>query len=298
MTLPSSRRADPGPDLAGLGSTLRARFAAALSAGDLEPIETGLHEIEDAGVRFAVRAMRGRDRKRGGRPRASAGNPFLPYEASMYVADLGPRHVCLLNKFPVLRDHVLLVTRAFEDQDTPLGRADFEALWGVLAELGGVGFYNAGAIAGASQRHRHLQVVPTPLGRGPQPTPIEDLLEAARFDGPLGQTPALPFLHAFARLRSCQGRAPAEAARALFGLYREMARAFGCDRAGRPYNLLVTRDWMLFVPRAREGSEGISLNAVAFAGAILVRDAAQLARVREVGPMALLRQAGVAGGTR
>ena len=51
---------------------------------------------------------------------------------------------------------------------------------------------------------------------------------------------------------------------------------------------------MLFVPRAVERWEGISLNALAFAGAILVRDASQLDRVRAAGPMALLRHAGVA----
>jgi len=246
-------------------------------------------------VRFAVRLAVGKDRKRG--PRAEpppSGDPFLPYETSMYVSDVGPRHVCLLNKFPVMRDHALLVTREFEEQTTPLGNADFEALWTLLGELGGLGFYNAGPIAGASQRHRHLQVVPTPLGRGPRPTPIEPLLDDARFDAPLGRAPGLPFLHAIARLRSCQRQATGDAARALSALYHEMARAFGCDREGRPYNLLVTREWMLFVPRAREGPSGLSLNALAFAGALFVRGQEQLERVRAAGPMSLLREAGVA----
>jgi ATP adenylyltransferase len=274
---------------------LRARFASALASGALEPIPTELHEVPDRGVRFGVRVVSGDDRKRGEAARPASGNPFLPFEQALHVADLSPRHVCLLNKFPVFRDHALIVTRDFEEQTAPLGAGDFEALWGALGELGGVGFYNAGEIAGASQRHRHLQVVP-PLLRGPRATPIDALLDDARFDAPVGRAPGLPFLHAVARLRSCQRQAPTEAARALLGLYREMARAFGCDRAERPYNLLVTREWMLLVPRSREKWQGISLNGLAFAGAILVRNAEQLAHVREAGPMTLLTRGGVASG--
>ena len=84
-----------------------------------------------------------------------------------------------------------------------------------------------------------------------------------------------------------------EAANALHEMTREMARAFGCDRARRPYNLLVTRDWLLFVPRSEEKWQGISLNALAFAGAMLVRGRDRLDRLRDAGPMTALRHAGI-----
>ena len=250
-------------------------------------------EVEDGGVPFTVRVKTRRDRKPGAGAPPSTTNPFLPYDERMFVADVAPRHVCLLNKFPVLDEHVLIVTREFEEQTDALTKDDFEALWAVLGELGGLGFYNAGAPAGASQRHKHLQVTSTPVGIGPRATPIDALLDEARFDGPLGRAEGLPFLHALARLRSCQRQAPAEAARALHGLYLEMARAFGCDRPDRPYNLLVTRDWMLFLPRVREDWEGISLNALAFVGALMVDDDSELDRVRAAGPMTLLEHTGV-----
>jgi ATP adenylyltransferase len=59
-----------------------------------------------------------------------------------------------------------------------------------------------------------------------------------------------------------------------------------------PYNLLVTDRWMLVVPRSRERFEGISINALGFAGALLVRDPAQLAAVERAGPMSVLRHVG------
>ena len=262
-----------------------------IASGALEPIGTRAQEVEDAGVRFSVRVATSLPRPR---PAADAPvDPFLPYDENLFVCDLPPRHVCLLNKYPVLPDHLLIVTRAFEDQESPLEVGDFEALWTLLLERDGLAFYNAGARAGASQPHRHLQLVPLPLAPCRLRTPIDPVIEETRFDAAIGRAERLPFHHAIARLRDCADLPPALAAEALHGLYGEMARAFGCDRAGRPYNLLVTRDWMLFVPRSREHWESISVNALAFAGAILVRDDAQLDRVRAAGPMSVLEQVGV-----
>ena len=61
----------------------------------------------------------------------------------------------------------------------------------------------------------------------------------------------------------------------------------------RPYNLLFTRQWMLLVPRSREFYRGISVNALGFAGALLVRDQRQLLCLRGVGPMAALLRTAV-----
>jgi ATP adenylyltransferase len=70
-----------------------------------------------------------------------------------------------------------------------------------------------------------------------------------------------------------------------------MAHAEG-ERQSAPYNLLVTRDWMLLVPRSRDAFEGVSINSLAYAGALFVREPHQLEAVRKVGPMAVLTQVG------
>jgi ATP adenylyltransferase len=276
-----------------LWPALRARRASAQAMGALEPIETALEEVEEGGIAFQLRLATSLRRKQAARAeRPPDFDPFLPHDPELFVADVSDAYVCLLNRFPVLPYHALLTTRAFEEQDAPLDARDFEAWWACLAERDALGFFNSTSEAGGSERHRHLQLVP-PLVAGAAVAPVDAVLEAARFDGPVGCAP-LPFLHAVARVSRLAELSIAEAADALAALAREMARAFGCDRPGRPYNLLLSRDWMLFVPRAREKWEGISVNALGFAGTLLVRDREALERVRAAGPLAVLREVGVA----
>ena len=59
-------------------------------------------------------------------------------------------------------------------------------------------------------------------------------------------------------------------------------------RQTRPYCLLVTREWMLLVPRSREFFDGISLNSLAYAGSFFVRDRAQLESLTAAGMMKAL----------
>ena len=269
-----------------------------MACGALEPIETTGEVIEDAGVPFFVRRITDPEFQRRIRalqnPAAQTGNPFLPYDEDLFVTDVSDTHFCLLSKYPAVANHTLLVTRRFEEQIDLLTPRDWRALCICMQEFDLLAFYNSGAVAGASQRHRHIQLVPPPVGAGPQRAPMEVLLDDARFDAALGRIERLPYLHALAKLRPDAAWTPDEMAEVLQSIYREMLRAFGCERGDRPYNLLITRDWMLFVPRTREQWESTSVNALGFAGALLVRDEDELARVREVGPMQLLRHVAVA----
>jgi ATP adenylyltransferase len=60
-------------------------------------------------------------------------------------------------------------------------------------------------------------------------------------------------------------------------------------RQSAPYCLLVTREWMLLVPRTREHFEDISFNALAFAGSLFVRNDQQLERLKKCGPLHALK---------
>jgi len=175
-----------------LWTRVRAATAHALHRGALQRIPTACEVVEERGVGFLVHVSTQMERKERAADLAerSAHNPFLPYDPDLFVADLSPTHLCLLNRFPVVEPHLLVVTRAFEEQEDPLGREDFEALALCLREIDGLGFYNAGATAGASQRHKHLQLVPLPLGPGRDRVPSERLLMAGELrlrHGPIGK---------------------------------------------------------------------------------------------------------------
>jgi len=281
---------DPGR----LFEAVHEQSARAERLGALHSIPTSFELVEDAetGVAFVVRIVEhlGEKREDAAEQQRSGANPFLPYDRDLYVADLSETHLCLLNKYNVLEHHLLIVTRSFEEQESLLTLADFEALWLCMAEREGLGFYNAGTAAGASQPHKHLQLVSVPIGVGPLRTPVDPLIASARFDGPLGEVEALPFRHSVARLGESSSPGSRGDAGAALALYRSMLDRVGIDaEAPLPYNLLVTWDWMFLLPRTRGFFHGIEVNALGFAGTLLARNQRQLAFVKREGPMTLLR---------
>lgn len=256
----------------------------ALERGALEPIATHSRFIEDRGVRFLVRVLDGLARKRASdfEKRRTGVDPFLPYERALFVTDISESHVAILNKFSVLSHHLLVVTRRFEEQESLLDEQDFEAMWIVMRELDPLCFYNAGPVAGASQRHKHLQAVPLPLDGADVRLPMGDYLASGRFKD-------LSFPCDFRELGDCRGKSIVEAARITHARYLEALAAIRRRDEPRAYNLLATLDWMFVVPRRRESWEGISVNALAFAGAFLVKDEPELERLRGVGPLRALQ---------
>jgi len=300
------------PGILLMPGTLRGRVdevtGRALGSGALLPIPTGYAFVEDGGIRFFVRVLTSLARKdeerkarelaaRGGRP----ANPFLPYDPELFVADISERHVAILNKFNVVDRHLLIVTREFEAQEALLTISDFEALWACLREYDSLGFYNGGEAAGASQPHKHLQVVPLPLAPEGPDVPIEPLFGADNGFAGIRRLPGLPFLHAFCRLDPEASGSAGAAAGLTFDLYGRMLRSLGLEPPERdrpvmqssPYCLLVARGWMLLVPRSSEFFEGISINSLGYAGALLVRNDAQLEVLRRAGPMRALVSAGL-----
>jgi ATP adenylyltransferase len=277
----------------------------ALAAGALEPFETEQSVIDEAGVRFLVRRVSSLERKiadaRRSRPQADV-NPFLPYDPRMFVADIGAGHVALLNKYPVLEHHVLIVTRDYEPQRALLQPSDFAALWSAMLEYPALGFYNGGPEAGASQPHKHLQLVPLPFSPQGAAIPIETLLEPVPRSDEVIRVPSLAFRHAFCWLEPESLGAPGTAAPYLLDRYRRLLDALdihaveadGQVLQSMAYNLLVTRRWMLAVPRLRERIDSVFVNALGFAGSFFVRREAQMAELRRLGPMQVL--AGVCDG--
>ncbi len=177
---------------------------------------------------------------------------------------------------------------------------DFEAVWICMAEFDCLGFYNGGREAGASQQHKHLQIVPLPLAPEGPSVPIEPLLVRAEGKD-VTTVPGFSFLHAFQRLGPGLARSPNLAAKTTFEFYSNMLKNVGMTppaangeiRQTLPYCFLMTREWMLLVPRSKEFFEDISLNSLAFAGSFFVRSEKQLERLKSLGPLKALRSVAI-----
>lgn len=221
-------------------------------------------------------------------------DPFLPpYDPRLHVADLGHHHVLLLNKFPVLGEHLLVVTRAPLPQAACPDPADFAAAAPLLAGTRALIFYNGGPQSGASQPHRHFQAVSLPLGPAPEPIPTQAWIEAAA-----AGTGATPFPGAVAKLPAGLWRPRADGER-LHAIATELLRRCGRDPAAPgSFNLLFTQTWMLVVARATRRYRGVSVNSLGYAGAMLVKSRASRRSLDALGPLAILHgAAGEAAGT-
>jgi ATP adenylyltransferase len=293
-----------------IAARIAERFVESGREGSRIPLASRVEIVADGELRFVVRVLAPPLRMAGGAEApAGARSPFLPpYQPTLLVGAISPTHVCLLNKYNVLDRHVLLVTREYEDQDAPLTLADFDAACTCLEACDGLVFYNSGPAAGASQPHKHLQLVPFPLGPVGGRVPLEPAFRAglaARRPG----VAALPFRHRLCRLEAGGGDAGRAGEGAGVPCAREDAvRALETYRAvlatdqlalaredGRPapHNLLMTRRWMLVVPRSRGEHRGVEVNALGFAGALAARGEAALALIRSLGPIELLRNVAV-----
>jgi len=263
--------------------------ASAQASGALIPIDTDYRVITDGGIDFVVRIAKNLDRRKQtptAEKSAAPHNPFLPYEQALWVTDIGEHHAVLLNKFNVIDNHLLIVTKNFENQDQLLKPQDLAAIAALVEKHGGLGFYNGGTMAGASQHHKHLQWIPGVELRGKISIPLEPHLA----QGNAGETSIAnsPFPAAIAHI--AKDRPLAQQYVESYGaLTHKLGIDNGGETAARPYNLLLTKSHLWIVPRIAECFESISLNAMAFAGSLLVKNQQQVDVLKNAGPLAALR---------
>ena len=238
----------------------------ASAQGVLHPLSTRVEHNREQIYDFTLRIAINLRKKQHAATGALKINPFLPYEEALYVTALGPEHVCILNKYNVLPEHLLIITRQFESQESALTEQDFAALMMIMGQSGGLGFFNGGKIAGASQAHKHLQWVPA---------------DEEQF--PLLSVECPPFLHQDQPLNRLDGKTCYEA-------YTALAREQQWQ-PGKAFNLLITRERMRWIPRQQAEIAGTSINSLGFAGSFFVPDDGSAEKLRRHGLMTALCQA-------
>jgi ATP adenylyltransferase len=262
----------------------------------LVPLATDLLALPDAEpfvVRRLLSATPKHLRASGPRP-----NPFLPWDPRLEVARLGESHVVLLNKYPVQPGHLLLITQHWQPQSGWLQASDWRAVADMDSDTGGLWFFNSSAAAGASQPHRHLQLLPRPAAASS--CPLADLI-LQQLDQP---QPSWPWHYAISRRQPQldeQGATPNQRARELEQHYRNHARLLELGdprhdpQPRHPYNLLFTDHWFMSVRRQREHCAGFSVNALGFAGYLLATQGSDLDWLQQQGPWQLLRSVAASG---
>ena len=260
---------------------------AATASGALVPLDTSLtHLMGEGGSRFELRHLLSATPKhlRASGPKQ---NPFLPWDQRLEVDRIGDSHVVILNKYPVQTSHMLLITQDWQPQTGWLSMEDWQSLARIDATTTGLWFYNSGPDAGASQPHRHLQLLPRAAGE--RICARDDwFLRCAQDTTTSAQDPLLRSSRVAAISSTLTGETLQE-------LYLALADDLGlghpttddCPRGA--YNLLLSREWMAIVRRRREGIRGFSVNALGFAGSLLSTEASDRQWIQDSGPEALLK---------
>ncbi|KAI9205301.1 HIT-like domain-containing protein [Polychytrium aggregatum] len=302
-----------------LFSRILSCFERAVAAGHVIFTDSTCAVVENAGVNFQVRLAPSLAKKpTGGLTRKLAQSkpfdPFLPYDPNLYV-DQYEDHNLLLNKFSIVRGHVLLTTKGFASQYDPISESDFKAALEFLRDPSlprFLGFYNCGSKSGASVPHKHLQFLPIESD-----LPIEALVlrDATQAPEDIYVSDAIPFAHAIARLgvettaHDMWTRYVAVVRRAFLsaGLDPTEVLTPGVVPSGQivegqiepiSYNLLFTREWILAVPRSQDNYEPgdgavenqvkINVNSVGFAGMMLAKSQSELETIVQTGPINIL----------
>lgn len=271
----------------------------ALQSQALQPIPTEYEIVECQGIPFLVRILKTLIKKEEAKEKQAKQkektgeefDPFLPYEEDLFVSDISQTHLCLLNKYNVVENHLLIVTREFEEQEDLINHADLTALCACLKQVDGLGFYNSAKDAGASVRHKHLQLVPSSLAPDFSEVPITPALKMVEFSPSIHRVPLFRFLHSFSWLNLDWTSSPESIAEEVLKSYQRLLEAINYD-SQTAYNFLMTRQWMLIVPRRQERFESIGINSLGFAGALLVKNQEELQLVKEQTPLQILETVG------
>ncbi|MGI0481586.1 ATP adenylyltransferase family protein [Geminocystis sp. CENA526] len=277
----------------------------ALEKKALHPILTKYQILEQDHIPFLIRMVENLERKDNEKKKQKQQqkksntffNPFLPYDRDLFIDNIGDNHVAILNKFNVFDHHLLIVTREFESQESALNFDDFSALWTVLSNINGLGFYNSGKLSGASQPHKHLQLVPYPLAQEIETIPINNLVLSYKNTDEIVTLKELPFLHSIEFFENNEDKSCEELGQITVEKYERLLERLNIkikdNKPSQNYNLLITKEWIMMIPRSQEKLNSISINSLGFAGGFLVKNEEQLNLIKNSNLLEILAQVAI-----
>ncbi|KKK17418.1 hypothetical protein ARAM_004784 [Aspergillus rambellii] len=273
------------------------RFTAAKDAGHLVFSQTHLSIVHAGGIPYQLRYCPALAKKPSAAPKQAHDSPkprFDPFQdpsPDLLIAQIprdNPTHFLVLNKFPVIPNHFILATKAWQSQTDLLERRDLAAAYACVKEWRDepqtngpatprrlFAFFNSGDESGASQPHRHLQFLPVEAMSQDDPSgawrPLIDAISSqpGSPDSKYRCLAQLPLAHFALPLPS---NPSAEVLHDIYiSLYRAAAAAAGVPKpqaqattgpAVIPYNLAMTESMMMICPRKTQRAF-ISVDAAA-----------------------------------
>ena len=211
-------------------------------------------------------------------------NPFRPWDNILEIDSIGKYHQLILNKYPVQLGHILLITNEWKEQNGWIDIKDWEAIKEVNKDTTGLWFFNSGPLAGASQPHRHFQL----LRRDPLELSCPREKWILDFDNVNYKNQRFYkniILKKFSKTLNKEN---------IHEIYKDLSYKLGLgnpeiDKKPRyPYNLIFTNHWMALIKRKTDNLYGISVNALGFAGYILVTENSDINYLKKFGPEKLL----------
>ena len=215
-------------------------------------------------------------------------NPFIPWDSRLHIQPINKKHTLILNKYPVQLGHMLLITNRWKPQNGWLDEDDFEAIQNVDQDTSGLWFFNSSKEAGASQPHRHFQLLPRHFDESICP---RYKWFCSLLNNKLNEKSLLT--HSISiRPRNNKSNTSLDN---LFYLYKSMVIDMNLgkinvnDKPLKPYNLLITPEWISLITRKTERSNGFSINALGFAGYFLGTKKSNVKKLIDFGPEIILK---------
>lgn len=239
-------------------------------------------QIEDpSGIIFEVILIENLSKKPSFDDNIKKADPFLPpFEDGQFIAEISNSHNLLFNKFALVKNHVLLTTKNFESQETPLNFQDFLVLVKTMRALEGFGFFNSGPASGFSVQHKHIQVIP--LRNSNQCFGIFDLIkerikEKTLIGGPDPGSYLLKefrFRHLIRIIENNNEEIFEKTAECLLNNYLKALEIMENSDVKISYNMIITEEWILIVLRekAKALDNSIGMNALAYCGSYMVKN--------------------------
>ena len=215
-------------------------------------------------------------------------NPFIPWDSRLQIQTINNKHTLILNKYPVQIGHILLITNSWKPQNGWLNEDDFEAIINVDNDTTGLWFFNSSKESGASQPHRHFQLLPRHINEiiCPRYEWFCSLLNNK--------------IDTNSEISHCISIRPRNknkntSSNDLFNSYKSMVNEMNIGEINlinkplKPYNLLITSEWIALITRKTDRSNGFSINALGFAGYFLGTKRSDVDTLIKFGPEKILK---------